>query len=70
MRLHGVSKEVVAALLPLTTHKRHRVRIAAIQALKVVMHQVILKCIESHVIATLLCHVYEHVSKHCHCSLS
>lgn len=26
MRLHTASKEMVAALLPLTTHKRHKVR--------------------------------------------
>ncbi|KAF5842633.1 armadillo-type protein [Dunaliella salina] len=39
MRLHSVSKQFVAQLLPLTTHKRHTVRIAALQAIKVVMHQ-------------------------------
>jgi hypothetical protein len=40
MRLHQVSKLLVAALLPLTTHKRHRVRIAAMRALTPIMHQV------------------------------
>lgn len=40
MRLHSVSKQLVAQLLPLTTHKRHTVRIAALQAVKVTMHQV------------------------------
>lgn len=39
-RLGATSKELVAALLPLTTHKRYRVRIAAIQAIMDVMHQV------------------------------
>lgn len=39
-RLGATSKELVAALLPLTTHKRYRVRIAAIQAIRDVMHQV------------------------------
>lgn len=40
LRLGATSKELVAALLPLTTHKRYRVRIAAIQAIRDVMHQV------------------------------
>jgi len=40
MRLHSVSKQFVAQLLPLTTHKRHTVRIAALQAIRVIMHQV------------------------------
>ncbi|WIA41829.1 hypothetical protein OEZ86_009159 [Tetradesmus obliquus] len=38
MRLSTISKDIVAALLPLTTHKRHRTRIAAIEALRDVMH--------------------------------
>lgn len=40
MRLMGASKQLIAALLPLTTHKRHRVRVAAIQAINRVTHQV------------------------------
>lgn len=40
MRLHSVSKQLVALVLPLTTHKRHPVRIAALQAVRGVMHQV------------------------------
>ncbi len=40
MRLHNVSTGIVASLLPLTTHKRHKVRIAAIQAITPIMHQV------------------------------
>lgn len=40
MRLSTISKDIVAALLPLTTHKRHRTRITAIEALTVVMHLV------------------------------
>ena len=40
MRLMSVSKQLVAALLPLTTHKRHTVRIAALQAIRGIMHQV------------------------------
>lgn len=40
MRLHSLSKQLVAALLPLSTHKRHRVRIAALHALGPLMHQV------------------------------
>lgn len=39
-RLGPTSKELVAALLPLTTHKRHRVRIAAIEAIRDVVQQV------------------------------
>ena len=33
MRLQPAAKQLVAVVLPLTTHKRHRVRIAALQAL-------------------------------------
>lgn len=40
MRLQPMAKQLVAALLPLTTHKRHRVRVAALQALGPLMHQV------------------------------
>lgn len=40
LRLGATSKELVAALLPLTTHKRYRVRIAAVEAIRDVMHQV------------------------------
>ncbi len=40
LRLQPVSKQLVAALLPLTTAKRHRVRIAALQALRPTLHQV------------------------------
>jgi hypothetical protein len=40
MRLSTISKDIVAALLPLTTHKRYRTRIAAIEAVKDVMHLV------------------------------
>lgn len=40
MRLGATSKELVAALLPLTTHKRYRVRVAAVEAIRDVMHQV------------------------------
>eukprot|EP00878_Enallax_costatus_P028908 GHUV01031271.1.p3 GENE.GHUV01031271.1~~GHUV01031271.1.p3 ORF type:complete len:128 (+),score=36.39 GHUV01031271.1:792-1175(+) len=40
LRLSPLAKDIVAALLPLTTHKRHRVRIAAIEAIRDVMHQV------------------------------
>lgn len=36
----ATSKDLVAALLPLTTHKRYRVRIAAIQAIRATVHQV------------------------------
>lgn len=39
-RLGSTSKELVAALLPLTTHKRYRVRIAALGAIRDVVHQV------------------------------
>ncbi|GFR41385.1 hypothetical protein Agub_g2068, partial [Astrephomene gubernaculifera] len=39
MRLQPVAKQLVAALLPLTTAKRHRVRVAALQALRPTMHQ-------------------------------
>jgi hypothetical protein len=41
MRLQPAAKQLAAALLPLTTHKRHRVRIAALQALGPLMHQVL-----------------------------
>ncbi|KAF8058324.1 Dnaaf5 [Scenedesmus sp. PABB004] len=34
LRLGGTAKEVVAALLPLTTHSRHRVRVAAVEAVR------------------------------------
>jgi hypothetical protein len=40
LRLQPVAKQLVAALLPLTTAKRHRVRVAALQALRPSMHQV------------------------------
>jgi hypothetical protein len=40
MRLQPVSKQLVAGLLPLTTHKRYRVRVAALRALGPLMHQV------------------------------
>jgi hypothetical protein len=49
LRLGATSKELVAALLPLTTHKRYRVRIAAIEAIRDVMHQV-------RLLATAGCH--------------
>jgi hypothetical protein len=39
-RLGSTSKELVAVLLPLTTHKSHRVRVAAIGAVRDVVHQV------------------------------
>jgi hypothetical protein len=39
-RLQPVAKQLVAALLPLTTHKRHRVRVATVRALGPLMHQV------------------------------
>lgn len=39
-RLGSTSKELVAALLPLTTHNRYRVRIAAIAAIKDAVHEV------------------------------
>jgi hypothetical protein len=39
LRLQPVAKELIAALLPLTTHKRHRVRAAALQAVGRTMHQ-------------------------------
>lgn len=39
LRLQPVSKQLVATLLPLATAKRHRVRVAALQALRVTMHQ-------------------------------
>ncbi|PNH12703.1 HEAT repeat-containing protein 2, partial [Tetrabaena socialis] len=38
-RLHPIAKQLVASLLPLTTAKRHRVRVAALQALRPTMHQ-------------------------------
>lgn len=40
LRLGATSKELVAALLPLTTHQRYRVRVAAIEAIRDVVHQV------------------------------
>jgi hypothetical protein len=40
MRLSTISKDIVAALLPLTTHKRHKTRIAAVEAVRDVMHLV------------------------------
>jgi len=40
MRLQPIAKQLAAALLPLTTHKRHGVRIAALRALRPLMHQV------------------------------
>lgn len=40
MRLQPVAKQLAAALLPLTTHTRHRVRVAALRALGPLMHQV------------------------------
>lgn len=40
LRLQSVAKNLVAEALPLTTHKRHRVRIAALQAVRATMHQV------------------------------
>ncbi|KAG2440366.1 hypothetical protein HXX76_004471 [Chlamydomonas incerta] len=39
LRLQPVAKQLVAALLPLTTAKRHRVRLAALGALRPTMHQ-------------------------------
>ncbi|GLI68794.1 hypothetical protein VaNZ11_013291 [Volvox africanus] len=39
LRLQPVAKQLVAVVLPLTTAKRHRVRIAALQALRPTMHQ-------------------------------
>ncbi|KAG1672600.1 hypothetical protein FOA52_002080 [Chlamydomonas sp. UWO 241] len=39
MRLQPAAKELVACLLPLTTHKRHRVRVAAIGAVGATMFQ-------------------------------
>ncbi|KXZ56414.1 hypothetical protein GPECTOR_1g369 [Gonium pectorale] len=39
IRLQPIAKQLVAAVLPLTTAKRHRVRIAALQALRPTMHQ-------------------------------
>lgn len=40
MRLAPHVKPLIAALLPLTTHKRHRVRVAAVKAVSRVTHQV------------------------------
>jgi hypothetical protein len=40
LRLQPVSKQLVAATLPLTTAKRHKLRIAAVQAVRAIMHQV------------------------------
>lgn len=39
MRLQPMAKRLAAALLPLTTHKRHRVRVAALRALGPLVHQ-------------------------------
>ena len=39
MRLQPAAKDLVASVLPLTTHKRHRVRVAAIRAVGAIMHQ-------------------------------
>ncbi|EFJ44828.1 hypothetical protein VOLCADRAFT_106220 [Volvox carteri f. nagariensis] len=39
LRLQPVARQLVAAVLPLTTAKRHRVRVAALQALRPTMHQ-------------------------------
>lgn len=48
-RLQPVSKGLVATLLPLTTHRRHRVRIAAVEAVRDVVfvgaHEMILEMI-------------------------
>ncbi|MEW5306836.1 MAG: hypothetical protein WDW36_009274 [Sanguina aurantia] len=38
LRLQPVAKELVAAVLPLTTHKRHRLRVAALRCLRPIMH--------------------------------
>lgn len=40
LRLQPVAKQMVATLLPLATAKRHRVRVAAVQAVRAAMHQV------------------------------
>jgi hypothetical protein len=40
MRLQGASKQLVACLLPLATHRRQRVRVAALRAIKPTMHLV------------------------------
>ncbi|GBF95342.1 hypothetical protein Rsub_07770 [Raphidocelis subcapitata] len=49
VRLHPVSKQLAAALLPLTTHKRHRVRIAVLRALGPLLfqgaHEIILEMV-------------------------
>jgi hypothetical protein len=39
-RLHSVSKQLVADVLPLTTHTRFRVRVVALQTLTPLMHLV------------------------------
>ena len=39
LRLQPAAKERVAALLPLCADKRHRVRVAAVRAVGVTMHQ-------------------------------
>ncbi|GIL43408.1 hypothetical protein Vafri_1181 [Volvox africanus] len=39
LRLQPVAKQLIASVLPLTTAKRHRVRIAALRALRPTMHQ-------------------------------
>ncbi|GAX77040.1 hypothetical protein CEUSTIGMA_g4487.t1 [Chlamydomonas eustigma] len=39
MRLQPAAKDLVASILPLTTHKRHRVRVAAIRAVGAIMHR-------------------------------
>lgn len=40
MRLQPVSKRLVACVLPLATHRRQRVRLAALRAIKPTMHLV------------------------------
>ena len=39
LRLQPAAKDLVATVLPLATHKRHRVRVAAVRAVGAVMHQ-------------------------------
>lgn len=38
LRLGALAKELIASLLPLTTHRRFKVRVAAVEAVQVVMH--------------------------------
>ncbi|GMH40548.1 hypothetical protein BSKO_08452 [Bryopsis sp. KO-2023] len=38
-RLYQISKELVAMVMPLTTHKRQKVRVEAVKTVKVLMHQ-------------------------------